>query len=198
MIIFGEKENVRWNPYSMVSDEKRGLEFYLENLHLRAEDLVGKRILDFGSGKEAAFARDVAFGQMKNTKVVSFSPHFSKAEYRKDVKGAGGSVSAVAGIAQNMPFKDGSFDYVLGVWSVPFHLRIGTDDFAEMEVRKALSEALRILAPGGELRLFPFDDADLVSLQAVLPDNGIEYHIENGRVLTLKKLNHPAARAEAA
>jgi hypothetical protein len=104
MSIFGEKESIEWNPNSMVSDEKRGLDFYLENLNLRAEDLVGKKILDLGSGKEATFARDVMLKELQNTKVVSFSPHFSKSEYRKDLRGTGSAVGAVAGIAQEMPF----------------------------------------------------------------------------------------------
>lgn len=189
---------MEWNPNSMVSDEKRGLDFYLERLNLRAEELVGKRILDLGSGKEAAFARDVMLKEMKDTQVVSFSPHFSKEEYRKDLKGTGSAVGAVAGIAQEMPFKNGSFDYVLGVWSVPFHLRIGKKDVAEVEVRKALGEAIRILAPGGELRLYPFIDTDMESLRAILPDQGVEYSVEKGNRLVLKKLNSDVKYAEAA
>jgi SAM-dependent methyltransferase len=198
MTAFEEKEGMDWNPNSMVSSEERGLDFYFKRLNLRTEDLVGKKILDLGSGKEAAFASDIILKELQNTQVVSFSPHFSKEEYRKDSKEGENVVGAVAGIAQEMPFKDGSFDYVLGVWSVPFHLRIGKTDVAEVEVRKALGEAIRILAPGGELRLYPFIDTDIESLRAVLPDQGIEYSIENGNRLVLRKMNSGARHAEAA
>lgn len=201
-MIIGPKEKLAWTKESMVSDPTRGLDFYAEHLHLSEQELAGKRVLDLGSGKEAALARDIARRPgLEGTRVVSFSPHFSMAIDRADVKRAGQAATAVAGIAQQLPFKNEKFDYVLSVWAVPFHLRGERITESEEQVQKALAEAWRVLVPGGEMRLYPFITTDVASLEAVLSANGIqdsEYSIEPENVLVLKKKRQASSVAQAA
>lgn len=144
------------------SPTERSVEDYLNDLHLREEDLEGKKILDVGAGLRG-FARDAKEKGMK-VDIFSVDPFYMLSrEERKDVLDddvSRGSIPAaidtsvddktVAGLAEELPIKDVEFDYVFSNYSQPFYA-----EDAE-ELRKFIEEGLRVLKPGGQLRVAPY------------------------------------------
>jgi SAM-dependent methyltransferase len=102
-------------------------------------DLRGSVVLDYGCGrggfsKKLADLGAVVYG-------IDISPGILKGAHATAAESLSGSVQYLACDAHNTPFRDNSFDYVLGNGAL-HHL----------DLKKAYSEIARILKPGGKAR----------------------------------------------
>lgn len=130
-------------------------QYYEDALGLKMEDLKGKEILDIGGAPNGIFAQEaVDLG----IKVITLNPNYSPGrpghmnffEFLLWEKEPVEQSRAVAGIAQQMPFKDEQFDYEIAIGSIPSYL----PQF-ESEYKHAFGEVLRTLKPGGKMIIFP-------------------------------------------
>jgi len=142
--------------------EGRSFQNYKEDLGLRAEEIECKDILDLGSGPTGRLERelkDKAF-------VVSLSPDYRDNEYRGWLKKNKGKVRhAVAGLGQELPFKEESFDTIC-IYHVFEHV-------PEEAVEKIVEESIRVSRIGGHVHIMP-----------VAPDEKLKTQLE----LLAKKL----------
>ena len=113
----------------------RYFEDYEDLFRLNCKELNGKSILDLGAG-DSTFAEDTV-GVTRD--VLRLDPKYSDNPpiYRN---------YAITGIAQNLPFRDNSFDEVLSSISL-YWIKTGLD--------KALLEMIRVTKPEGKIRIFP-------------------------------------------
>lgn len=126
------------------------LEHYEHLLGFDRRSLEGKTILDLGTSPSDKLARDIRDAGIHAT-VISLSPDFqdeSISNYPTLPKGWKGN--RVAGIAQTLPFKNESFDMILGAYSVTW----AASTFPE-QIKAWVSEIGRVLKPGGEARVGP-------------------------------------------
>lgn len=131
-----------------------GLEEYEHEFCFSREELKGKTILDLGSGTTDKFAREVKQAGI-DAKVVSLSPdlHTSYgARSSREKVAPDWKIRGVAAIAQQLPFKDNSFDMILGAYSVTYYAT------TEKDVNAYVREIKRVLKKGGEARLVPVYD----------------------------------------
>jgi len=141
--IYAKRRKVEEGAY--ISDWELG--DYQTELGINVAEMKGKLVLDIGSGKSEKFSKEAA---KKGIKVVSMSPHLKNPaalteEFLKDWQ-----KSSVAGRAQEMPFKDGTFDYEVALYSVPYYL-----PFNQEEYKKFFKEVIRTLKPGGRAYFAP-------------------------------------------
>ena len=175
----------------------REFAYYLGILGISKKDL-GKNVLDLGSGTQERFSRQAS---KLGIKVVSLNPKLalddlsvkrdgiddkglrlvqSAAESRKivrmDVEGLpphqGRSVGA---LATHLPFRDNSFDSVVSVLAIPWHLSRGL-------YGEAFSEITRVLKSGGKAFMGPINvtpqSSDFLELKSVLDKNdNVSYSI---------------------
>ena len=113
---------------------------YVESLDLTHEDFE-KDILDVGSGfgDFATWARDHGL----STTIVSLDKNRANPDVAESVMGR----------AEELPFKDASFDLVISNCSVPNLLAGETEADTHAAVSKSIREMLRVARPGGEVRL---------------------------------------------
>jgi ubiquinone/menaquinone biosynthesis C-methylase UbiE len=113
----------------------------------------GRRVLEIGVGRGADFVRWLQAGAQATG--IDFT-HRAVTLTREGARqhGLGGSLNV--GDAEKLPFRDGQFEVVYS-WGVLHH----TPDFAA-----ALREAIRVLAPGGELRVMVYHRRSWVALAA--------------------------------
>ena len=171
---------------SQVSD--RSLEDYCNMFGFEPEDLAGKKILDVGSGRREKFSKQAAeYG----AEVFSISPTLAEKQSRREAqsiylifRNPKWQRRSVAAQAQEIPFKDKSFDMVTALYSVPYYLeRNAEDDDLESrdEYHQALKEMTRVLADGGRLFMAP-------AYMFELSDEVITWLEENG--LSITKSEH--------
>lgn len=150
------------------SDQERvhplGIEYFdihshlprvLSGLKLKEDDLRNKQILEIGSGQ--AYVAEEA--KQKGINIISFDPVYGTKKGRRIFQEYSEKQhkyvpikdpNAVGGVAENLPFADETFDYVLAYSSVPkFSISIE-------RAEDAMDEMVRVLKPGGEIRIFPF------------------------------------------
>ena len=136
---------------SSVSDsvpwEGREAAEYIKQLNIRPEDLEGKRVLDLGAGRDLNFARNLPEEGI-HAEVVSLSPAFSFLHPYIARDGAEAGKLAVAGMAEELPFKENTFDTVV-MFYVTLH--IDTDE----RMAASLNEAVRVLKPEGVVYIGP-------------------------------------------
>jgi SAM-dependent methyltransferase len=108
---------------------------------------AGQLILDLGSGVQNSFGNDP---QNHVHTVVSLNPRLAFSSPREELLETepGNNTMAVAGLAQTLPFKTGTFDKIYSAYAVPHHVPAA-------ERPKAYSEVLRILKLGGTAQFFP-------------------------------------------
>jgi len=161
------------NVEASIASERK-IQEYMDRLDISEEDLKRwQNILDLGSGTEQEFAKGIKTINPK-ARVVSLDPRQGLAEEidlesyfpeEKDARLRGRrnpEENTVAGLAQELPFKDGSFDAVLALHSVPQYLK-------EPEINLALGEIVRVLKAGGEARIHPvLESKDLESVNQFL------------------------------
>ncbi|MDD5489143.1 MAG: class I SAM-dependent methyltransferase [Candidatus Moranbacteria bacterium] len=145
--------NLEWKKgtieHPLMPEGGRSLDDYEKTLGFRRQDLEGIRVLDLGCGPEIKLARG-----LKNAKidadVVSLSPDFSIENHRLLVKRFAQEYGLVAGIGQDMPFKDNRFDRVLCLNTYD-HLP-SKRAFVEMVL-----EIFRVMKDGGIALIGPFE-----------------------------------------
>lgn len=128
---------------------RRGILSYLANFRLGAADLIGRRILDLGTGR-GRFVQTVN-GQLgaQGTFAVGID-RFAKPP-------DAGKFPFVAGDAFNLPFRPRSFDLVLSNWFFCLFMPDLTAPRFTAEKRAKLDalvdQVASLLAPGGEVRI---------------------------------------------
>lgn len=126
-----KRESVRQSKEHDTSWEQ-----YQEALNFPIETLKGKKVLDIGGRPGGKFARKA---KELEVDLVTLNPELS--ELRPS------PVHTVAGLSQELPFADESFDFVIALASVPIYL----PKFAE-DIRKSSMEIIRVLKiPGGAI-----------------------------------------------
>ncbi len=127
----------------------------LDGLQLTEESLIDKKIFEIGSGQ--AYLAEEA--RKKGIDIVSFDFVYGTPNGRKIFQEYSHSKkeyvliedpNAIGGVAENLPFANESFDFVLAYSSVPKYS--STKEQAEA----AIDEMVRITKPNGEARIFPF------------------------------------------
>lgn len=128
------------------------LEEYERLLGFKRKDLEGKMVLDLGTSPTDRLAKDVKEVGI-NATVVGLSPDLGNL-YPNEIQVPGMEDEwdrlGVAAIGQAMPFKDESFDVILGAYSVTWRAATYPE-----QVEAWVSEIGRVLKPGGEARLGP-------------------------------------------
>src|SRR3989338_3849917 len=177
----------------------RGLDKYLLDLNLTKEVLVGKRILDLGSGTRR-FAKEMEDNGIV-ADVFSVDPIFEDPN-KKIEKGAdelGGQLSetdrpsiakkTVAALGENLPFRDNSFDFILAEYSLPAH------STSEKQIDEFFQSSIRSLRVGGELRFCPPVNLQMKELTAYIERKLTELSklnqyevIKSGQLTVIKKL----------
>lgn len=115
---------------------------YFEDLRLTPEDFK-KRILDVGAGG-AEFAKWAKEHGIANE-------IYSLDQREEEITERGKSVAA---LAEKIPFRDGSFDLVVSIFAIPnIYLDEEGTDIIREKVKDSLNEMIRVLRPGGEIRL---------------------------------------------
>lgn len=124
----------------------------LENLGLQPEQLQSVRLLDLGAGG-GEFAR---FARRQGAEVIPVGLYLSEKERQRL---AASHMPYVIADATQLPFEDETFDLIVSHAAIPNVIRVGSygpkeEDFVTPRVN-ALREAVRVLRPGGEIRLAP-------------------------------------------
>ena len=118
-----------------------GIETYYSAFGINVKDMEGKKVLDIGGRIGGKFSAEIKGG---NVDLVSYNPNIYGLKKEKDEK-------AVEGIAQELPFKENSFDYVLSYATVPAYLPPTEDDY-----KTAFEGMYRVAKErGGQIILFP-------------------------------------------
>jgi SAM-dependent methyltransferase len=136
-----EVKSFGWEEGSNQIFNSRGLNTYEQLLLFRAEDLEGKRVLDLGAHKDETIARQLKARNI-NSHIVSYSPDFSLEQYR-DKNVSREKMPAVAGVAQQLPFRAESFDYILDLGGPSLYVY-------DSERLLYLQEVIRVLSKGGK------------------------------------------------
>jgi ubiquinone/menaquinone biosynthesis C-methylase UbiE len=112
--------------------------------------LAGKTVLDLGSGSQEKLTKDLKEAGVE-ANVVSLNPDYSLKKYRRIINNQENwQKKSVAAVAQSLPFKDASFDVILGLESITMY----EDALEKPESAKSWAmEVARVLKPGGEARL---------------------------------------------
>ncbi|WP_137388451.1 class I SAM-dependent methyltransferase [Rhodoligotrophos defluvii] len=151
---------------------------------LRSWRLLGpdRAVLEIGCGI-GRFLRALA-SEMGCVVGLDISPHMV-AEARRRCAGLG-NVTVVQGERQGLGiFADGRFDVVLAVDSFPYVVDAGSD-----LARAHVTEAARVLRPGGSLVIFNYsyrgdDGRDRAELEALGRENGFGLNVAGERLLRL-------------
>jgi len=153
-----DNPDLRWESNtSPNSGDDRGLSFYSKKLGIEPRELEGKKILDLGSGKTDKFARDLSKNGI-NCDVVSLNPDLIDEEKRKEVRAFQHEGKLVAGIGEELPFQNNSFDGIYALFSASSYSKpsLKPENFSLWT-----QEALRVLKPGGEIRIAPVSQEEL-------------------------------------
>ncbi|HEV7423812.1 MAG TPA: methyltransferase domain-containing protein, partial [Candidatus Paceibacterota bacterium] len=99
----------------------RDLSNYKEFLDFDEKDLEGKTVLDLGSGSQEKLTRNLQEAGIE-AKVVSLNPDYSIPKYRRIINSQEDwQRKSVASVAQDLPFRDNTFDFILGLESVTMY-----------------------------------------------------------------------------
>ena len=132
----------------------RGLADYERIMMFNREELRGKRVLDLGCGPEVKFARELTEASV-DAKIVSLSADFYDQKYL-DVARSVYDGQLVAGLAQELPFEDNSFDRIFALYV--------EDHFISLDIyESAIREMARVLARGGVAKMGPLLKAQMAS-----------------------------------
>lgn len=132
----------------------RNLNLYEKITGVSRNELVGKRILDLGASRENLFAKELKEAGIE-CEVLALSPDFSDPKYAPLNEGL-----YVAGVAQALPFKDESFDYVFDVGGPSVHAS------KPNEIKEWIPEVVRVLKKNGQYSAF-FYGLDMTTLMKI-------------------------------
>lgn len=147
----------------MEKNKEETFKEYVRSLDLTPEDF-NKKILDVGSGASefAAWAKER--GVSNNIYSMDIHPGILD-ENNKTTPGVLESERSVVANAEQIPFKDESFDLLISNASVPhMYYEYQSDEdpkIMEEKIRNTLSEMVRLTKPGGEIRLNPILDGNI-------------------------------------
>ena len=133
------KDSVPW--------EGREASAYIHQLGISPEHLEGKRVLDLGAGRDLNFARGLPEENI-HAEVVSLSPAFSFLHPYIARDGAEAGKLAVAGMAEELPFKENTFDT-----AVMFYVTMHID--SDERMKACITEIVRVLKPEGVAYIGP-------------------------------------------
>jgi SAM-dependent methyltransferase len=146
------KEHLNWdrdtiqNPRMLKGGRELGT--YERILGFNRKELEKLTILDLGCGPELKFSEGLKESGI-HAHVISLSPDFSSKEHTDKARAIDPEATLVAAIGQKLPFKDNTFDRVMGL-SVHDHLP-NSEAFLELVL-----EVIRILKDGGTAYFGPF------------------------------------------
>lgn len=143
-----------WPKGQSVSIREESLAAYERALGFSREQLIGKTVLDLGSGATNRFARELEQAGI-DVDVVSLNPDLSRPSYLESMSKNNSfqrKLKNVAGIAQQLPFKDEVFDMIVGFRSVTYNAE------TERDIKSWVSEIKRTLKSRGEARISPVLD----------------------------------------
>ena len=129
----------------------RDLESYLQEFGITVEDIKNKKILDLGSGEQELLSKQA---EKYGATVFSLNPKLKKWWTRKRLRGfifkdPEWKKRSVAATAQEIPFRNQSFDLVVALFSISPYLAMPENREA------AVKEILRTLKIGGKLLIAP-------------------------------------------
>jgi ubiquinone/menaquinone biosynthesis C-methylase UbiE len=142
----------------------RGLSIYEKQLLFDRHELSGKKVLDLGAGPDVKFAKELKQSGIQ-ADVVSLSPDFVDEKYLKEVKKSFPEGKFLAGLGQNLPFGDESFDKIFA-----FHVQ---EHISQEVLLKFVSEIARVLKRGGDAKIGPIINTptELDYYKEILEDN---------------------------
>lgn len=139
----------------ILSHKENYVKRQLKSLELTTADLKGKRVLELGSGR----------GELNNhlrkegIDAVGFEININ------DIKKNPEGVNIQAEASANFPFKDNYFDHVIthmgppmlaGIYSGYVEEATEKDwDLFHKELKHTISEIIRVLKPGGKVKIYP-------------------------------------------
>ena len=142
---------------------------YIEYLNIPLGEL-GDHILDLGSGGDEDFSKGAA---AIGKEVVSVNPKLLEERGRGFVKKDGNwQERSVAALAQNLPFKDNSFDSIVSLFAFPYWVH-------PTDWKKSLDEIFRVVKPGGKIFLGPMRSSrfNLERFTDLLSNLGVDYDL---------------------
>jgi Methyltransferase domain len=143
-----KQDTTRFSP-----ENGRGVETYLKLAGLTEKDLVGKTVLDIGSGPIERFADELQ-AAVPSVRVFSINPDYARDDelrtniqkiHKKQNKGS------VAAIGQDLPFANGFADYIFAIVSTSHY---SNPQYYPQSAKKWSSEDLRVLKSGGQITYF--------------------------------------------
>lgn len=134
------KEFPQHEPSIRDENDEEVFQAYMEDLKLSPEDF-DKKILDVGSGpgKFAKWAKE----HHESSEIYSLEPFHKSDEPTKSIQG----------FAENLPIKSETFDLVVSNGSIPNVFLGENPETLNKKVRNSLFELMRVIKPGGEIRL---------------------------------------------
>jgi SAM-dependent methyltransferase len=129
-------------PMFVEETDEEFFQRYMEDLRILPSDF-DKKILDVGAGS-AQFAK-WAKEHGVSDKIFSLDPMPKYLEEKE---------KSVAARAEAMPFGDNSFDIVVSNCAIPnMYAALDSNETIKQKTEKGFREMLRVLKPGGEIRL---------------------------------------------
>ena len=157
-----EKDGITWKEYAE-QEEKNIFDNYSEMLDLTLEILKDKKILDIGADKCLFAGYCAKYGISTDVYSIEGSEESYDSEETKKALWSDEIRNIVEGktkraLAQRLPFEDGSFELVLNNSAMPGRDKEQFGDLTmEEDLDRSYDEIIRVLKPGGEARLAPFD-----------------------------------------
>jgi cyclopropane fatty-acyl-phospholipid synthase-like methyltransferase len=162
------KESIHWAQGYL----DKGLEAYSIGLGVESfENFEGMKVLDLGAAAHLQFARGLEKAGIR-ADIVSFSPAFADKNWSDNIKNRKESDKVVAGMGEELPFADDTFDRVVCL-DVVEHL--GTYE----RYIVFLKEIARILAPNGVAYIAPIVEMQVSCSATVIPKGELEKILEN-------------------
>ena len=125
---------------------------YASKLDLVEKDLQKWHvILDLGSGCFQEFADDIEKLGFKDVKVLSIDPTLGIKSPSGAMRRTIARPNTAIAFAEELPLLDDSVDVIFALFSIPFYSMNDRDELL------AAKEMIRVLKPGGEIRIFPYN-----------------------------------------
>lgn len=131
-------------------DAGHGLEEYETKLGFNRKELEGLTVLDLGSGATEKLSRELKESGV-NSNIISLNPDYIYEDIRNTATQSGWQGKSVAALAQELPFKNESFDAIIGLNSVSIYANISHPE----ALQAWLSEIARVLRSGGKALIGP-------------------------------------------
>lgn len=158
----------------------RELSIYEAQLQFDRKDLHGKRVLDLGAGPQLKFAQGLKDFGIK-AEVTSLSPDFADEKHARKAQKSFPEGKMVAGVGQELPFKDSAFDKIFA-----FHLgeHLSREGFFQ-----TITEMARVLSSGGEAKFGPTLNipGEWDPYQAILGNQETKKRLDNYGVMVIKE-----------